>query len=408
MAVFSYEALDEQSRQIRGVVEADSPRHVRLQLRRQGVRPTEIRQLEQQSESTAVPFWRQLADRLSAWRQRERVTDAFENLLTLLESHVQLDAALVSLTDQRIHQSNTLPVLQQLHDGVRSGQELSDIMRRFPFHFDAADVAIVESGEHSGELALSLKRLVARRQMTGKLISNLSGALAYPAFLIIFGCGVVVFLTHTVLPNLNNMLMAAGGQVPLVTQALVAFGQILAWGVLPALVFSITLVPLVLHQFPHLQEQLVKTLQRLPMIGTAWLHWQLAQFCMVLQTLLASGVQLPEALRLAGHAAGSGPVLLAANRLRESLIEGQDIIADTDDDGVFPKWLWQALAVGQEAGDLVSVLERVGQRFEQAATKSTQRLAAVLEPAMILFIGLFVGLIAYAAMLPIMKLGGAW
>lgn len=229
--------------------------------------------------------------------------------------------------------------------------------------------------------------------------------------------GVVAFLTTTVLPNLNTMLLAAGGQVPWPTRFLVAVGHVLATGAVPAILLLFLLVFLAARRGTRFHKLSAAIGRRIPVVGTALHHWQLAQFCLVLKTLVASGIHLPQALVLAGQASGEGSVAKAALALKEQILEGHDLedggmpsfnsqaIADAQG---FPPWLWRALGVGQAAGDLVPVLDRVGKRFEAQAAKSASKLASVLEPAMILAIGAAVGAVAYAAILPIIRLGGAW
>jgi type II secretory pathway component PulF len=118
---------------------------------------------------------------------------------------------------------------------------------------------------------------------------------------------------------------------------------------------------------------------------------------------------MPAALTLAADASGDGPVAASAVNLRNRVLEGQDFGgAPPDGDSGLPPWLWRALAVGQASGDLVTVLERVGVRFEAAAQRSAERLGKVLEPTMILIVGLFVGLVAYGALLPIVRLNRLW
>lgn len=414
MPVFSYTALDQTSRRIRGVIQADTTRQARSILLRRGIRTTGLDPVVTKSAHSWCAPIQHVFRRLIALRQRDRVLDTFENLLTLLESHVPLGEAWESLS--QVTRKGSLPVLHVLHEGIRIGRPMSSMMEEFPQHFDEVDVALVRAGENAGELPQALERFITRRKMAGHLLSTFGAALAYPTFLFVFGSAVIVFLTTTVIPNLNTMLVAAGGQVPWPTRVLVVVGRCITLGVLPAFFTAVLLAILVSRGNSALKSRFAGVALRVPVVGNAWRNWQLAQFCLVLRTLLASGIHLPSALVMAGKTAGRGAVAESAFALKEHLMEGHDLesseyaakrASETKSNG-FPPWLWRALAVGQAAGDLVPVLERVGQRFEAAANKSAGRLAAVLEPAMILIIGVFVGLIAYAALMPIIKLGGVW
>ena len=347
-------------------------------------------------------------DRLTALVRRDRLLASLENLVTMLDSGVTLDAAWHTLAIGGV-KARTPLILGALHRAVSQGRPLSAGMSDYPAHFDAVDVALVRAGEDAGELTAALKRLVARRRLAAKLGSTLFGALAYPAFLAIFGGGVVVFLAGYVIPDLNAMLVAGGGKVPLLTRMLQVFASVLTVGFLPAMFAILLAAAVLLKRFPRLRTRAKRLVLRLPVIGTALQDWQLAQFCLVLRTLLASGVHLPDALVFAGEVSGEGFVRDASKRLRDRVLEGHDLGEPAaGSDGGLPPWLWRALAVGQASGNLTGVLERAGQRFEEAALRSAARVGAVLEPLMILIVGLFIGLIAYAALLPIVKLNGLW
>jgi general secretion pathway protein F len=412
MPVFRYQALDPTSRRVRGIMRADSTHQARAQLLAQGLRTTRLQETALAPDRHLGSWGERLRDGLGALRQRDRILETFENLLTLLESHVPLEEAWDMLMRGQKRRAPTPAVWHQIHEAVRLGTPLWPVLERFPRHFDAADVALLRAGEETGELPAALERFIARRQMAGKLLSQFLGALAYPAFLLVFGSAVVIFLTTRVLPNLNSLLRAAGGQIPWPTRMLMVVGQGLSWGIVPLLISVILTIALAGRTQLRWRHGFILWLWRLPVLGRAWRDWQLAQFCLVLKTLLASGIHLPTALLLAGGTAGTGPIAQAAQTLRAQLLEGYDLSAPAagaaQDPQGFPLWLWRALAVGQASGDLVPVLERVGQRFEHAATRSAARLAALVEPVMILAIGVMVGLVAYGALLPIIRLGGVW
>lgn len=409
MPVFAYEAVDLQFHRRSGVIEASSPRAARRLLLSRGIRVARLKEEEFDKREGPVGQLKHWGRRLIAIRQRERVLEAIESLVVMLESGVTLEAAWASLSSAGLRKSKTIPILHRLHDAVSMGQPLSQVMAENSMHFDRVDVALARAGEDSGELAAALERLVARRRLAGRLGATFLNAIAYPAFLLFFGCGVIVFLTGYVIPDINAMLIAGGGEVPMLTKTLQLFGWVLGVGLLPLIFAAILGSILIARYFSSVKFRIHRLLLRVPVVGSGWLNWQLSQFCLVLRTLVASGIQLPAALILAGHASGEGPVLASANLLRERLLEGHDLGQPPQEgESGLPPWLWHALAVGQATGDLVPVLERVGQRFEAAAMRSAARLGAVLEPAMILLVGIFVGLVAYAALLPIVRLGRLW
>ncbi len=185
MPVFSYTALDPASRRVRGVIQAETPRQARSILLRRGIRTTGLDTLAMTSERSWRTPITTLVGRMIALRQRSQVLDSFENLLTLLESHVPLEEAWDSLAQgsrNKGKSGRTLSVVHALHEGVRMGRPMSAVMEAFGQHFDAVDVALLQAGENSGELAQAVSRFCTRRRMAGHLLSTFAGRWPTPRF----------------------------------------------------------------------------------------------------------------------------------------------------------------------------------------------------------------------------------
>lgn len=404
MPVFTYTAIDQEARELTGVIQAENPRRARSMLLQQGLRPSDIHLFNQRESS--VFDWKKWWRRYRALRERPAVLEALENLHTLLESQLSLEAAWDAIVER--HTKAAVPsILLTLHDGIRSGTSLSTLLRRYPDHFDSIDTAIIQAGEASGELNAAILRLVLRRQMRSKLQTSIVGTLAYPAFLMILAICVVILLSTTVIPNLNNLLVAGGSQVPLPTRILVSAGRFLSVGLLPVSLIVLLITGFVVTAKPALRAFFTEKVSYIPLVSQIMMRWQLAQLCFLLQTLLSSGVNLAESLHLAAESLGTGRVKTAVMALHDRILHGHDLSGHLPGQAEsIPLWLWRALAVGQAAGNLVPILERAGQRFESLVNRDITRLSAVLEPAMILMLGGMIGFVAYAALLPIVKLGG--
>ena len=187
MPVFSYEAIDARSHRVRGAIEAQSRRRARRLLLSRGIRAASLDEESHPSSGSRAPVLAALVARLRATTQRERVVDSFENVITMLQSGLTLEAAWSGIVPPGGAQA-TGTVFHRLHDAVAQGRPLADAMREHPLYFDKVDVALTLAGEDAGELAAALERLVARRRLAGKLSSTLLSAMAYPAFLAFFGC----------------------------------------------------------------------------------------------------------------------------------------------------------------------------------------------------------------------------
>jgi hypothetical protein len=194
-----------------------------------------------------------LRDCLTGSFRRERLLASLENLVTMLESGVALEAGLRTLATVGARRRGKAPAgLLGLHEAIIQGRPLSAAMMGRPGEFDDVDVALVRAGEESGELTSAFRRLVARRRLGAKLSSTLATALAYPAFLMVFGGGVVVFLASYVMPDLNAMLVAGGGRVPVLTRTRQGMAWMLTIGLLPALFAIVVGGVLVMRRFLYL------------------------------------------------------------------------------------------------------------------------------------------------------------
>jgi len=407
--VYSYDALNDKNSRFRGTVEAASPRSVRRLLIARGLHPTRINEVTPMKAGVRLNLLKHLFLRLQSAFFGEKLISALENVTTMLSSGVALETAWATLSSHAAGASKFQHLLHELHEAVAHGRPFSEAMATNPIYFDRVDVALVRAGEDAGQLAESLQRLIERKRLGRRMLATSLGALTYPAFLVLVGCGVIIFLAGYVIPDLNAMIVAGGGKVPFLTQVLQIAAGALSMGLIPILLIGGLGSLFLLRKFPNARSKIALFIQRVPLIGTAWLNWQLAQFCLVLRMLLLSGVQLPAALLLASEAAGAGPLKRAAQQLHDRLLEGQNLEAPSEPgDSPLPDWLWQSLSVGQETGELEHVLEQVGKRFEAMAMRSAAKVGAILEPLMILVVGLFVGLVAYASLLPIIRLNTQW
>ena len=298
-------------------------------------------------------------------------------------------------------------MLVGIREQLRCGSSLAQAMQEHSSWFEASEVAMVQAGQHSGTLPEVLRSLAERHERTGELSQKLMNALAYPCIVAVVGLGVVAFLSVKTLPQLTRTLVDAGVETPALTVAVMSFGQLLAHHWL-AIGLGLLAIGFIALGAPGTAVSL----------GIEWPRWfrrfspkvvrriAVARLSLQLADLLRSGVPMVESLRvLAPTASGSRnglhrQLLAAADKVER----GEEVSAAFDDEHWFDAQYRRLLEIGQTSGELDALLERVGHRYTRQATRLIDRLAALLEPCVILTLAALVGLVVMAAVLPLLRL----
>jgi type II secretory pathway component PulF len=403
-----------------GELPGDSAADVRASLRRAGLQVIRLKPLGRATRSdpsrfrrVALPGRGALAAHLRG-RRGSAKAELYDSLATLQESGLPLMEAVdtvagsASTRGRLTGSGGRRAMLLEVREAVRGGSSLGDALERHPTWFDGAEVAMVQAGQHSGQLGCVLRSLAQRQERSSALTQRLIGALAYPTVVACVGVGVVVFLSTKTLPQLVGILENAKVPAPRLTLAMMTIGRTLAtrWPLLALAIPTVMIGMLALRTAadrrglaaPSWLRELTPSVLRRLAVSRLWLG---------LAELLKSGVPLVDAMRVlaptvAGPATGSlrRAVLGAADRLER----GADL-ADTLDD---PLWFdpesRRLVEVGQAAGELERVLERLGEREGRRCQRAIDRLAAVLEPGVILVLAVLVGTVVMAAVLPLIRL----
>ncbi len=399
MAVYSYRAFDATHQLVRGTISGDTAWEARQRLRERGLLVQEI----SAHRSRGVGWLRRLG------RKRHRVAwaEATRELATLLAVDVPLLEALDTLVLQ--HSGRFQAILLELRDRVAAGSSLAEAMRVQSDVFDSLSVCMVEVGERGGHLDDVLDRLADFKEKSLELKDRVLSALLYPGIVLSISMLVSLFLMTFVVPLLLENLSKTGRPLPWPTRVLKGASDLLAHHGVTMLILAGILFALLLVFLRSLSGQRWKcrVLLRLPIIGSLVRKQEIARISFVISTLMRSGVVFLEALHLASQTTNN--ILM-----RESLAEcdrlvgaGRDIGAALASSGFFPQLVVHVFTVGQRSGRLEEMLERLAVGYERQVSSSAGRLAAALEPVLILFLSIFVGFILFATMLPILEAGNA-
>ncbi len=421
MSVWKYKAASSAGDVRSGVLVAASASEARSLLRRDGLRlldlrpRRETRQRESPTDTLRATLGtlqslREIGLSYARSRRAGMRAEFYDALATMLDAGLPLTEALSTLAesadDGRRRAQRFL--IRDLARSVSEGEALYDAMARAPGWFGPSEIAIVEAGQHRGELDSALRLLGERQARSNELAGKLAGVLAYPALVSLVGLGVVIFLSRGPLPRLVEVLTDAGVDPPALTRAVIALGSGLAfwWPIVLALLVVAGMTPVLVARAMARKGKNWPTPVR-KLVPGALRASALARVAGELAAMGRCGVPLVEALRASSATCG-GPITASLGRALEdcaSRVERGDALAQSLEDRLwFTAEFRRLIAAAEAAGELEDMLERLADRESRRANRLIDRLAALAEPTVILVLASVVGVVVMAAALPLVRL----
>jgi general secretion pathway protein F len=402
MPTFAYRAADRQGQTIDGVMEAPDARGVVERLQRDAYFPIQIKPQDERRSAfglTLPAFGRRRITRVE-------VLTLFQQLATLIEAGLPLDRALVILEDLAPN-PRLRAIVSDLLKSIRGGSSLAEAMAKHqPRPFSRLAVNMVRAGEKGGVLEATLKRLAELLEESQEFKETLVSALIYPILLSLAGLGAVVFLLTFVIPRFVDIFRDLGQSLPLVTQILLSISTGLQeyWWLIALGVLVAVLAVRVWLSTESGRTRWDRIVLRLPVIGEVVLKSETARFARVLGTLLKSGVPVLTALGVVRELTANTVVARGIERVSEGVRRGAGIAVPLREAQTFPAMAVHMVRVGEETGRLEDMLVKVAGDFESEVRRLVKRLMGLLEPAIILIMGLIVGFIVVALLMAIFSL----
>ncbi len=402
MGAFEFVAVDAAGRERKGVLEGDTPRHVRQLLREQGLLPVSVDEvLEQEATRATRPFSFKFQRGLSA----SDLALVTRQLATLVKSALPLEEALLAVSQQ-----TDKPRVRSIMLGVRSkvmeGHALADGLADFPGSFPEIYRATIAASEQSGHLDAVLERLADYTDNREQLRSRTLSAMLYPVLLFVVCIVIVFFLLVSVVPKVVEVFRSSEAELPLLTQALIAgsdfmrhYGIWLVLGVAGAIFLfnrwlKVETNRRLWHQF----------LLSLPIAGKAVRGANTARFARTFSTLTSSTVPVLEAMRISAEVVSNLPMKAAVEDAAVKVREGAPIGKSLGASRVFPPMMIHLISSGESSGELDTMLDRAAIHQERELDAILQGVVGLLGPLMILLMGGLVLLIVLAMLLPIFEL----
>ena len=401
MGAYKYKALNAEGKLVKGVQEADSERQLRVQLRAQQLRPVEVSAAGTRAANEAAPRLQLFRPAMSAG-ELALVT---RQLATLVASALPLDECLQAAAEQT-RKAKVKTILLQVRSKVAEGYTLANGMSQFPQAFGDMYRAMVHAGEQAGQLAPVLEQLADYTENRQHTAQKLQMALIYPFVLMAVAVAVVTALMVFVVPELVGIFAHTKKALPPLTVALIATSDFLrAWGaVLLVAMVAVFFGARYLLRNPGRQLFWHRFLLRIPGVGGVLIGMDTARFSSTLSILMASGVPLLDALRIAESVMGNRELRASATTVALRVQEGSSLNKALSQEPVFPPMMVHMVASGETSGELEVMLSRSAANQERELEMQLGTVMGLFEPLMVVVMGGLVLLIVLAILLPIFDL----
>ena len=334
--------------------------------------------------------------------------EATRQLATLLQAGIPLVQSLQTLARSRGGELGR--VLDSVRRDIEAGSTLEYALAQHPRVFDGLYRSLVAAGELGGLLDTMLERVAGYRERSSRLRGKVRSALVYPTAVLTIAAAAVGVILVWVVPTFSAMFDRAGSELPLPTQWVVALSELLlTQGPLLALLLIGAGVWLArnLRGSPGLQRKVEGWLLRLPLLGRVLADAAAARWCRTLALLLGAGVPLTEALDTVGRVSGQHRLADNTRRIRRDTAMGQRLAPGMARSGCFPSVAVQMAHIGEESGALDSLLAKAAEALEQSVEEAVGQMTTLLEPAIMLVLGVVMGGVIIALYLPVFRLGSA-
>ncbi|MBI2640464.1 MAG: type II secretion system F family protein [Candidatus Sungbacteria bacterium] len=401
MATFQYKARTKEGETRTGVIEASS-RDAALDLLQQN--NLMVLSISEQKGLSLFALRLPLVGTVS----QKDVVIFFRQLATLFEARIPVVMALKTLVGET-NKPMLRAAIAEILDDVAGGMALSQAMTKHPSIFSTFHIHLIQSGEESGKLQEVFTYLADHLERSYYLTSKARNSLIYPAFVFFAFLGVLVVMLVVVIPKLLDIFQDTGQEIPFYTQAIIYLSFFIRqWGLAMLTLLVVGALFLWRWGITPAGRFFFHSLQlNLPIIGTLYRKLYMARFTDNLRTLISSGVPLIRALNITGDVVGNVVYQKAIRDATESVKGGSTISAALEKSEAVPVLITQMIKIGESSGRLEFILESVTKFYQREVDSALENLVALIEPALIIFLGIGIGLLVTAVLVPLYNLVGA-
>ena len=390
--VFEWEGKDRNGKIVKGELRAGGEAMVSATLRRQGILVNKVKKRRSSGGSSIKQkdiaiFTRQLATMMRAG-------------VPLLQA---FDIVARGATNPRLAR-----LLNDIRQDVETGTSLSSAFRKHPMYFDALYCNLVEAGEAGGILEALLDRLAVYQEKTVAIKNKIKSALTYPIAVMVVAFVVVAVIMIFVVPAFEDVFKSFGADLPAPTLMIIAMSKFFVsywWAVFGGLGGGIYFFLQSWKRSEPMQKRMDRLMLKIPVFGDLLYKSALARWTRTLSTMFAAGVPLVEALDSVGGASGNAVFAEATEKIQRDVSTGAALTTSMQTTGIFPTMVLQMASIGEESGSLDHMLSKAAEFYEDEVDEAVKALSSLMEPFIIVILGVIIGGIVVSMYLPIFKLG---
>ena len=390
--IFAWEGKDKTGKTVRGEMRAGGETIVNVTLRRQGIMVTKVKKKGYRSgkkihDKDLTLFTRQLATMMKAG-------------VPLLQSF--------DIVGKGHANPSMSKLIMDLRADIETGTSLNNAFRKYPLYFDPLFCNLVGAGEQAGILEDLLTRLAIYKEKTLALKSKIKGALMYPCAIIAIAFIVTAVIMIWVVPAFKSVFSSFGANLPAPTLIVMGISDFVvqwAWVIFPAIFAALYFFFQTWRRSLKMQQAMDRILLRIPVFGEVIRKATIARWTRTLSTMFAAGVPLVEALDSVGGASGNNVYLEATKKIQTEVSTGTSLTVAMQNVNVFPNMVTQMVAIGEESGALDGMLGKVADFYEEEVDEAVKSLSSLMEPMIMVILGVLIGGLVVAMYLPIFKLG---
>ena len=404
MPIFEYKAVDGNNRVKKGIIDADTPREARVKLKKDSLFVTDIKESRGKKKS-AVAIRGVTGVETPNKLRNEQIAAVTRQMAALLQAGIPLAEALRMIIEQA-PDKKIESVFRDIREKVTQGMTFADATLQHPGYFNDLYANMVRAGESSGALDAVLVRLAQFLQAQTRLKNKVGAAMIYPVIMMIVGVIVVAILMTLVVPRVTQLIKGRGQDLPLPTEILITCSDFLVnYWLLVAI--GILAIAVAFQMFVNSEKgrfAFDNFKLKLPVFGDLAKKQAMARFSITFATLLRSGVPALQAIQVTKMVLDNVVLQGALQTVHDRVVEGTDIATPMKLSGVFPPTISYMVGVGEQAGNLEEMLERISATYDEEVDLATQKLTSILEPVIIVMLAVVVAGIVIAIVLPLLQL----
>jgi type IV pilus assembly protein PilC len=404
MAKFSFEARGADGKNYKGELDAGNEAEARVKLRAQRLVPVRV-SAKTQARAATGPTKSNFSGKVNS-KDLQIFT---RQLSTLLSSGIPILQSLETLSQSGARPTVLQRAVKEVCVSLAKGRRLGDAVGDFPTVFDRFYANMVRAAEESGQLDVVLSRLATYIEKSVKIKGKIKSAMLYPVIIIFVAGGVISAIMIFVIPKFQDLFKGAGQKLPALTEWVIACSHFFTsfWYLIFGGIFGFVMAISSYYKTPAGREQIDHIMIEIPLLGDLIRKGGIARFTRTLSTLLSSGVGIMEGLDISSRVVGSVVLEKAIIRARDAIAEGKSIVTPLAREKHIPSMVVQMIGVGEQTGNLDQMLGKIADFYEDEVDVTVGALTSVMEPMLMVVLGIIIAVLVIAMYLPIFNLAGA-